>query len=87
MEIPTTRNLIKDLRELIIRAREDVARSVNSSLVMLYWKVGQRIQKEILIEKRAEYGEEICADTVGTIGAGIRRGIRAEKSAEDFQQG
>lgn len=59
METPTTRDLIKDLRELIIRAREDVARSVNSSLVMLYWKVGHRIRKEILKEKRAEYGEEI----------------------------
>lgn len=61
MESPTTRYLIKDLRELIIRAREDVARSVNSSLVMLYWKVGQRIQKEIVKEKRAGYGEEIVA--------------------------
>jgi len=61
MGIPTTRNLIKDLRELIIQAREDVARSANSSLVMLYWKVGQRIKKEILKEKRAKYGEEIVA--------------------------
>ena len=59
MGIPATRNLIKDLRELIVQARQDVARSVNSSLVMLYWKMGQRIRKEILKEKRAEYGEEI----------------------------
>ena len=61
MGIPSTRNLIKDLRDLIVQAREDVARSVNSSLVLLYWKVGHRIQKEILKEKRAEYGEEIVA--------------------------
>lgn len=59
MGIPATRNLIKDLRKLIVQARQDVARSVNSSLVMLYWKMGQRIRKEILKEKRAEYGEEI----------------------------
>ncbi len=59
MAIPATRNLIKDLRKLIVQARQDVARSVNSSLVMLYWKMGQRIRKEILKEKRAEYGEEI----------------------------
>ena len=26
---------------------------------MLYWKIGQRIRKEILKEKRAEYGKEI----------------------------
>lgn len=61
MGIPATRNLIKDLRKLIVQARQDVARSVNSSLVMLYWKMGQRIRKEILKEKRVEYGEEIVA--------------------------
>ena len=58
MGTPATKNLIKDLRKLILQARQDVARSVNSSLVMLYWKVGQRIQNEILKEKLA-YGEEI----------------------------
>jgi hypothetical protein len=36
-----------------------VARQVNSALVMLYWRVGRRIRKDILKEKRAEYGEEI----------------------------
>ena len=79
MGIPTTRNLIKDLRELIIRAREDVARSVNSSLVMLYWKVGHRIQKEILKEKRAEYGEEIVATVSRQLSGEFGSGF-AEKS-------
>ena len=45
----------------IVRARQDVARSVNSSLVLLYWKVGQRIRTDVLKEKRAGYGEEIVA--------------------------
>jgi hypothetical protein len=44
---------------MIAGARQDVARSVNSALVMLYWNVGQRIRKEILKEKRADYGEKI----------------------------
>jgi predicted nuclease of restriction endonuclease-like (RecB) superfamily len=51
--------LFKDLRELIIEARQDVARQVNSALVLLYWRVGKRIRQDILKEKRAEYGEEI----------------------------
>lgn len=55
----TNKALLQDLREMIAGARQDVARSVNSALVMLYWKVGQRIRKEILKEKRAYYGEEI----------------------------
>jgi len=51
--------LLGDLRSLILEARQDVARRVNSALVMLYWKVGQRIRKDLLNEKRGDYGEKI----------------------------
>ena len=44
---------------MILEARQNVARNINSALVMLYWKMGKRIRQEILKEKRAEYGEEI----------------------------
>ena len=54
-------SLFQDLRSLIIEARQDVARQVNSALVLLYWRVGQRIRKDILKEKRADYGEQIVA--------------------------
>ena len=57
--VPKT--LLKDLRELIAEARQDVARQVNSALVLLYWRIGQRIRQDILQEKRAEYGEQIVA--------------------------
>jgi len=51
--------LLSDLKALIAETRQDVARSVNSALVILYWKAGQRIRQDILKEKRAQYGEEI----------------------------
>ena len=54
-------NLFQDLRSLIIEARQDVARQVNSALVLLYWQVGKRIRQDILKEKRADYGEEIVS--------------------------
>jgi len=54
-------SLFQDLRSLIIEARQDVAREVNSALVLLYWRVGQRLRKDILKEKRADYGEQIVA--------------------------
>jgi hypothetical protein len=54
-------NLFQDLRSLIIETRQDVARTVNSSLVILYWKVGQRVCQDILKQKRATYGEEILS--------------------------
>jgi len=58
---PKSRELLSDLRQLIAEARQDVARQVNSALVLLYWRVGQRIRRDVLKEKRAEYGEEIIA--------------------------
>jgi len=54
-------NLFQDLRSLIIEARQDVARQVNSALVLLYWRAGKRVHQDILKEKRADYGEHIVA--------------------------
>jgi len=53
------KGLLDDLRRLICGVREDVAQTVNSALVTLYWKVGDRIHKEILKEARGEYGQKI----------------------------
>lgn len=44
---------------MIRTTREGVARAVNAGLVTLYWEIGARIRKDILMEKRAEYGERI----------------------------
>jgi hypothetical protein len=51
--------LLADVREMILPARQTVARGGNAALVALYWKAGQRVGSEILREKRAEYGREI----------------------------
>lgn len=54
--------LLSDLRTLIGSAREQVARTVNSALVLLYWQVGARIRQDVLQEKRAAYGERIVVE-------------------------
>ena len=56
---PDPSALVTDLRELILSARQTVARGVNAALVVLYWQIGRRIHRDILNSKRAEYGEEI----------------------------
>ncbi|OGP70492.1 MAG: hypothetical protein A2W09_07865 [Deltaproteobacteria bacterium RBG_16_50_11] len=61
MKTVTSKALLRDLRELITEARQEVARRVNSVLVLLYWRIGQRIRQDILQEKRAEYGEQIVS--------------------------
>lgn len=53
--------LLADVRNLIESARNRVAQAVNSGLVTLYWEIGLRIHKDILKEKRAEYGEQIVS--------------------------
>jgi predicted nuclease of restriction endonuclease-like (RecB) superfamily len=55
------RSLLDDVRQMIIEAREGVARAVDSGMTALYWNVGTRVRKDILKESRAEYGQEIVS--------------------------
>ena len=60
LAVPTgEQQLLGDVRGLIEAGRGQVAQAVNAALVVLYWSVGERIHRDILGSKRAEYGEEI----------------------------
>lgn len=59
--IQSTGDLAADVRSMITQTRDGVARTVNTGLTLLYWRIGKRIHHEILDEKRAEYGKEIIA--------------------------
>lgn len=67
--------LLGDLCSLIDGARERAAVAVNQELVLLYWRVGQRIHTELLGEQRAAYGQEtvamLSAQLVPTYGRGF----------------
>ncbi|WP_397571186.1 YhcG family protein [Schlesneria sp. T3-172] len=54
--------LLGDLRQVIEAAREQTARAVNSTLVIMYWQIGKRIREEVLQNERAEYGKEVVQD-------------------------
>jgi predicted nuclease of restriction endonuclease-like (RecB) superfamily len=53
--------LVADVRSMIEQTREAVARTVNAGITLLYWRIGKRIQTEVLGNARAEYGKEIVA--------------------------
>ncbi|MBK1618737.1 MULTISPECIES: DUF1016 N-terminal domain-containing protein [Chromatiaceae] len=53
--------LLGELRGMITDAREQLAQTANAALTMLYWNLGSRLHREILGEKRAEYGTQIVA--------------------------
>ncbi len=69
------KNLLADIKELIESARQAAARYVNSSLVLLYWKVGQRIDQELLKQERAEYGEQIVKQLAAELTISYGRGF------------
>jgi predicted nuclease of restriction endonuclease-like (RecB) superfamily len=51
--------LLADLRQIIENARQSAAAAVNSGLTLLYWNIGNRINREVLQGERAAYGEQI----------------------------
>lgn len=56
-----SQDLMQDLRQIIDKARTNVAKTVNSELTIMYWHIGDRINREVLGNKRAEYGKQIVA--------------------------
>lgn len=74
---PRRAGLLRDLRGLILAAREQVARAVDSGLVTLYWHVGRRIRQDILKEKRAEYGAKIVSALGTQLSGEFGRGFNA----------
>ena len=54
-------NLMSDLRQIIDEARIHVASTANYELTMMYWHIGERINRDVLGNERAEYGKQIVA--------------------------
>lgn len=52
-------HLFEHVRVLIDKARTNVAVTVNTELIRLYWDIGRTINQNVLQNKRAQYGEEI----------------------------
>lgn len=58
-KLPASTSLLNDISQLIEKVRTHVAHFANSSLVMLYWQIGHRINQYVLKNERAEYGEQV----------------------------
>lgn len=53
--------LLGDLRKIIDSARSHVAATANYELTMMYWHIGDRINRDVLNNERAEYGQQIVS--------------------------
>lgn len=67
--------LLSEVRDLILEARQRTAQAVNAGLTLLYWQVGDRIRREVLKEKRAEYGAEIVVSLARALEPEFGRGF------------
>ena len=56
-----TKSLMQDLRQIIDQSRCHVAATANYALTTIYWHIGERINREILGNERAEYGKQIVS--------------------------
>ena len=54
-------DLFNELSQLIEQSKQQVAIQANSAVTILFWQVGNRINQDILQNKRAEYGKQIVS--------------------------
>ncbi len=81
----TVNALVKELTKMIDQAKGSIASTVNSKLTMLYWNVGNRLNKEILKNERAEYGKSIVASVAQQLTLDYGKGF-SEKSLRRMAQ-
>ncbi|MBI3090683.1 MAG: DUF1016 domain-containing protein [Candidatus Tectomicrobia bacterium] len=78
---------------MIEETRAAVAVTVNAALTMLYWRIGDRINQEMLKGKRADYGAEIVSTVSRQLEAEYGNGFSAKnlrhtiRFAEAFPDG
>lgn len=52
-------HLLLAVKQLIEQGKQQIAVSVNTTMSMLYWQIGKRINDDVLQNQRAEYGKQI----------------------------
>jgi predicted nuclease of restriction endonuclease-like (RecB) superfamily len=57
----TEQVLFNELSALIEQSQQQVVAQANSTLTLLFWHIGTRINNEILKKKRADYGKQIVS--------------------------
>lgn len=53
--------LLNDICTIVDSARSSVAKHANSEIILMNWNIGERINREILGNMRAEYGKQIVS--------------------------
>ena len=70
-----SRVLLGDIQALIDASRTRAAQAVNAELTLLFWRIGHRIQTEVLAGQRAGYGDEVVSTLPSQLVAHYGRGF------------
>ena len=57
----TEQKLFEEISTLIEQTRHTVFQYASSATIILFWNIGQRINHEVLCNKRADYGKQIVS--------------------------
>lgn len=68
--------VVNDIRVMISEARQRVAVSANATITLLYWHIGERINREVLDNQRAEYGKRVIEN--------VARQLQLEYDGREF---
>ena len=72
--IQSNTRIVADVWNMIEQTRSSVAYTLNAGMTYLYWRIGKRIQMEVLQYERAEYGRGILATLSQELSAEYGRG-------------
>ncbi|AGX88616.1 PDDEXK nuclease domain-containing protein [Candidatus Symbiobacter mobilis] len=75
--LPTSGDLLATVSGLIEEARRTLVRQANSTTVLLFWRIGQRVNSDILNHQRAEYGQKIVSTLATELSASYGRSFEA----------
>ena len=77
--------LVADLRDLIQSARQRVATVANAAQTLLYWRLGRRLVKDNLQDRRAPYGKRIVVTVSRQLGAEFGDGFKIDQLYRSIQ--
>jgi two-component sensor histidine kinase len=70
--------LFRELSLLIEKSKQKVVSQVKSTVNLLFWQIGKRINEEILHNKRAEYGAQIVSNLAEKLSAQFGRSFEVK---------
>jgi len=77
-KLPISSDLLGDLIAIINQGRQKSISQVNSTLTLVFWQVGKRVNEDILKNQRADYGKEIVISIAAELSQRFGKSFQAK---------